>query len=118
MLSFEISFNPIYKIKGDVTGAGCFARDITAWLETEKAMVDQNERLRNIASVTSHELRRPVASMLGLINIMDRENFFNPDNKEIIEHLLIVGNEIDQVIRLIVDKSFMEGPSKDKYREP
>jgi len=116
--SFEISFNPIYKIKGDVTGVGCFARDITTWLETEKAMIDQNDRLRNIASLTSHELRRPVASMLGLINIMDRKNFFNPDNKEIIEHLLVVGNEIDEVIRLIVDKTFMDGPSKEKYQNP
>jgi len=116
--SFEVSFNPIYKIKGDVTGVGCFARDITTWLETEKAMVEQNERLRNIASVTSHELRRPVASMLGLIDLLDRENFFNPDNKEIIEHLLVVGKEIDDVIRLIVDQSFMEGPSKDKFMKP
>jgi signal transduction histidine kinase len=61
-----------------------------------------------IASLTSHELRRPVASMLGLINIMDRENFFNPDNREIIEHLLTVSNEIDEVIRLIVDKTFID----------
>jgi PAS domain S-box-containing protein len=116
--SFEVSFNPIYKIKGEITGVGCFARDITAWLETEKAMVEQNERLRNIASVTSHELRRPVASMLGLIDLLDRENFFNPDNKEIIGHLLVVGQEIDEVIRLIVDQSFMEGPTKDKFRKP
>jgi PAS domain S-box-containing protein len=118
LLSFEISFNPIYKVKGDVTGIGCFARNITQWLETEKAIVDQNERLRHIASLTSHELRRPVASMLGLINLMDRSNFFNPDNKEIIEHLLTVGNEIDDVIRLIVDKTFMGDQSKEKYQAP
>jgi len=115
VLSFEISFNPIYKVKGDITGVGCFARNITTWLETEKAIVDQNERLRHIASLTSHELRRPVASMLGLINIMDRQNFFNPDNKEIIEHLLTVGNEIDQVIRLIVDKTFTGDRTREKY---
>ena len=118
LLSFEISFNPIYKVKGDVTGVGCFGRNITAWLETEKAVVDQNERLRHIASLTSHELRRPVASMLGLINIMDRVNFFNPDNQEIIAHLLTVGNEIDEVIRLIVDKTFVGDMSKDKYQIP
>jgi len=118
LLSFEISFNPIYKVKGDITGVGCFARNITAWLETEKAIVDQNERLRHIASVTSHELRRPVASLLGLINLMDRHNFFNPDNKEIIEHLLTVGNEIDEVIRVIVDKTFMGDQFKDKYQSP
>jgi len=118
LLSFEISFNPIYRVKGDITGVGCFGRNITEWLETEKAVVDQNERLRHIASLTSHELRRPVASMLGLINIMDRVNFFNPDNKEIIEHLLTVGNEIDAVIRLIVDKTIIGDEAKDKYQTP
>ena len=117
LLSFEISFNPIYNEKGDITGIGCFARNITQRLKSEKAIIDQNERLRHIASLTSHELRRPVASMLGLIAIMDRRNFFNPDNKEIIEHLLTVGNEIDEVIRLIVDKTFMDH-LPGKYQAP
>lgn len=116
ILSFEISFNPIYKTKRDINGIGCFARNITEWLEKEKAIIDQNERLRHIASLTSHELRRPVASMLGLINIMDRENFFNPDNKEIIGHLLTVGKDIDEVIRLIMGKSFINDLLKNKYQ--
>jgi len=116
VLSFEISFNPIYKIKGDITGIGCFARNITGLLKTEKAIIDQNERLRDIASLTSHELRRPVASMLGLLNIMDRVNFFNPDNKEVIEHLLTVGTEIDEVIRLIIDKSFIDDALKNNHQ--
>jgi PAS domain S-box-containing protein len=119
LLSFEISFNPIYNEKGKISGVGCFARNITQRLKDEKAIIDQNERLRHIASLTSHELRRPVASMLGLIAIMDRANFFNPDNKEIIEHLLTVGNEIDQVIRLIVDKTFINPDNlPDKYQAP
>lgn len=123
LMSFQVSFNPIYKVKGQITGVGCFARDITQWLASEKAIVDQNDRLRHIASLTSHELRRPVASMLGLINLMDRANFFNPDNKEIIEHLLTVGNEIDEVIRLIVDRTVLGDTARtekvvDKYQVP
>ncbi|HEY8927597.1 MAG TPA: PAS domain S-box protein [Mucilaginibacter sp.] len=118
-LSFEIRFNPIRNTAGDVTGVGCFAHNITQRLKTEKAIIDQNDRLRHIASLTSHELRRPVASMLGLIAVMDRVNFFNPDNQEIIEHLLTVGNEIDEVIRLIVDKTFMQYPNfPDKFQSP
>jgi signal transduction histidine kinase len=77
-------------------------------LKTEEALIEQNERLKNIASLSSHELRRPVASMLGLINIMDRENFTNPENRQIIEHLFTVSKEIDEVIRLIVNKTFMD----------
>ena len=81
--------------------------------------IDQNERLKQVSLLlTSHELRRPVASMLGLINVMDRENFFNPDNKEIIGHLLTVGKEIDEVIRLIIDKSFINELLKNKYQSP
>lgn len=108
---FEVSFNPIYKTtKGEIIGVGCFARDITERLKTEKALIEQNERLRNIASLSSHELRRPVASMIGLLNILDRENFKNPENQQIIEHLITVSHEIDQVIRLIVNKTFIDVP--------
>jgi len=107
----EINFNPIYNADGEVTGLGCFARDISDYISTNKAILDQNERLRNIASISSHELRRPVATMLGLINVIDFENFQNPENKEAIGHLLAVGNEIDDVIRLIVDNSFTSNRS-------
>ena len=104
---YETSFNPISNAEGTITGIGCFSRNITERINTSKSIIDQNERLRNIASLSSHELRRPVATMLGLINIIDRENFSNPENIEIINHLLVVGNEIDDVIRLIVNKTFI-----------
>lgn len=106
---FEVSFNPIYKAtKDEIIGVGCFARDITERLKTEEALIEQNDRLKNIASLSSHELRRPVASMMGLLNILDRANFSNPENEQIIDHLFTVTNEIDEVIRLIVNKTFMD----------
>ena len=106
---FEVSFNPIYKAsKNEIIGVGCFARDITERLKTEEALIEQNERLKNIASLSSHELRRPVASMMGLLNILDKENFSNPENKQIMDHLYTVTHEIDEVIRLIVNKTFID----------
>lgn len=105
---FETSFNPIYNEAGEITGVGCFARNITERVKTTQAITEKNERLQNIASLSSHELRRPVATMLGLINILDKDDFYNPENKQIIEHILAVGLEIDDVIRLIVDNTFIE----------
>lgn len=105
---YETYFNPIYDSANKVIGTGCFARDITSLLRSEKEIILQNERLRQIASLSSHELRRPVASMLGLINIIDFENFNNPDNKQTINYLLTVGREIDEVIRLIVNNTFTD----------
>jgi len=103
---YEVNFNPIFASSGEIKGVGCFAHDISARLKTEQELLSQNKRMRNIASLSSHELRRPVASMLGLINIMDRENPNNPENKQIIDYLQIVSTEIDDVIRLIVDHTF------------
>lgn len=102
----EVTFNPILNDTGDIAGVGCFARDITQRLQYENEIIHQNERLRHIASLSSHELRRPVASMLGLINLVDYNNFNNPDNKETICYLREVGKEIDEVIRQIVDNAF------------
>lgn len=107
-LFFEVSFNPIYTHTGEIIGVGCFGHNITNRLKNQQDLLDQNIRLRNIASLSSHELRRPVASMLGLISIMDHQNFFNPDNEAIIGHLLTVSKEIDEVVRLIVDSTFIK----------
>jgi PAS domain S-box-containing protein len=107
-LYFEVNFNPIYTASGEIIGVGCFGHNITSRLKNQQDLMDQNLRLRNIASLSSHELRRPVASMLGLISIMDRENFFNPDNEAIIGHVLTVSKEIDEVVRLIVDSTFVK----------
>ncbi|WP_413670349.1 PAS domain S-box protein [Mucilaginibacter sp. Mucisp86] len=107
-LYYEVSFNPIYTAAGDIIGAGCFGHNITERLKIQKELVSQNDRLRNIASLSSHELRRPVASMLGLIGLMDHEDFYNPENKEIIAHLFTVSAEIDTAIRLVVDSTIVK----------
>ena len=104
--TFEINFNPIYKKSGEIIGAGCFARNITHKLKTDKAILEQNAKLRNIAALTSHELRGPVASLLGLITVLDRENLTHPDNLEIIDLIYDVSTEVDSVIKQIVDNAF------------
>lgn len=106
-IHYETYFNPIYAAAGDIIGVGCFSRNITERLKAEKALIDQNNRLKHIATLSSHDLRRPVASMLGLINVLDRDNFCNPANEEIIDHLYTVAKEIDTVIHQIVDKTFI-----------
>jgi len=99
----EWEFIAITDDRGNVTEVQGIGQDVTERVKASQAILDQNERLQNIATLSSHELRRPVANMLGLINIIDRENFYNPENKEIIEQLLNVGHEIDTVIHQIVE---------------
>ena len=107
-VSFEIAFNPIFNNNGVITGVGCFAHNISERLETQRAILTQNEKLKNIASLSSHELRRPVATLMGLVDIMDKENMDNPQNREVLSHIDVVSKELDEVIRLIVNKAFIE----------
>jgi len=104
----EWEFIAIADERGHIAEVQGIGQDVTERIKANKAILDQNERLQNIASLSSHELRRPVANMLGLINIIDKDNFYNPENKEIIEQLFNVGNEIDTVIHQIVDTTFSE----------
>jgi PAS domain S-box-containing protein len=66
---------------------------------------DQNNRLLEIATISSHGLRKPVATILGLVNLFDKANLNNPLNAEIIEHLETSSLELDDVIHHIVEKT-------------
>jgi PAS domain S-box-containing protein len=66
---------------------------------------DQNLRLQEIASISSHDLRRPVATILGLVNLFDRKNLDTPLNREIVTHLEATAQELDEVIHAIVEKT-------------
>jgi PAS domain S-box-containing protein len=66
---------------------------------------DQTQRLHEIATISSHELRRPVATILGLVNLFDRENVDSVLNNEILNHLESTALELDGIIRAIVEKT-------------
>lgn len=66
---------------------------------------DQNLRLQEIASISSHDLRRPVATILGLVNLFDHKNLEAPLNREIVTHLEATAQELDTVIHAIVEKT-------------
>lgn len=84
----------------------------------EENILDQNDRLHAIASISSHELRRPVATILGLVNLFDRDDMQNPMNKEIIGHLNTSTQELDDVIHNIVEKTiFLRVAKAELYSE-
>ncbi|WDF75809.1 PAS domain S-box protein [Mucilaginibacter sp. KACC 22773] len=84
----------------------------------EENILDQNNRLHSIANISSHELRRPVATILGLVNLFDRDDMLNPLNKEIVTHLDTTARELDEVIHNIVEKTvYMRVNDTEMYGE-
>ena len=83
-------------------------QDVTEKKKARQEILDQNQRLKEIAQISSHETRKPLASILGLVSIFDKKNPENPLNNEIIQYLEISASELDKVIHSIVKKTCEE----------
>ena len=73
-LYYEISFNPIHNKAGDVEGASVFARNITSKKIAADELVKANFELDSFVYRSSHDLRAPLRSVLGLINLVRLED--------------------------------------------
>jgi PAS domain S-box-containing protein len=71
----------------------------------EEHTAEQTKRLQDIAAISSHNIRRPVATIMGLVNLFDKKNLDNPLNRDIISHLETTALELDDVIHIIVEKT-------------
>lgn len=82
-----------------------FTMDITEQRWQTKTLEAQNTQLREIAWTQSHEVRAPLARMMGLIQLMLNHNDDTMSIKETMSHILSSANELDSIIRRIVRKT-------------
>lgn len=92
-------------IKGKVCKILGIAEDITERINFINTLQERNKQLEDIAWTNAHEIRRPVASIMGLVHLFDRENLQNPLNAEIFTYLDKALKELDVVIGNIVIKA-------------
>ena len=87
--------------------------DITALKQYEQRILNQNTVLRDIAWAQSHQVRKPLASILGLINLLERAPY--DEITSYLNYLRQSADELDAIICDIVKKSEMldELESKD-----
>ena len=65
----------------------------------------QNEKLKNIAWTQSHIVRAPLARMLGIMNVIEDNNKSLDDTLIWLKHLRDSANELDEIIKDMVDKA-------------
>lgn len=65
----------------------------------------QHKKLLEIAFLQSHQIRRPVADILGLISLFNLENPEDSENLEILTRLETTAIDLDNIIREIVQKT-------------
>jgi PAS domain S-box-containing protein len=83
-----------------------FAQDITDKVHFINELQRKNEQLAEIARLNSHEIRRPLANILGLVALFNREDLADKFNIEVLEKLDLSAKELDDVIHRIVDNTY------------
>lgn len=63
-------------------------------------ILEKNAQMQLLAFRNSHEVRKPVANILGLISLLDKSDF-NASNKELIKYIEDSATELDSIIRQI-----------------
>jgi PAS domain S-box-containing protein len=108
----EISFYPIYN-EQEVIGTACFLRNITERKKYEelllktareketfiKELSQNNKDLQQFAYITSHNLRGPVASLMGLSNLLDNYTIEDPTLLQILDGIKKSTFRFDETIK-------------------
>jgi len=68
-------------------------------VDSNAELVRQNNQLEQFGYIIAHNLRAPVARILGLTSIINSSDFNMPADQKVIERLEITSRELDTVIR-------------------
>lgn len=105
-----IKFEPAFNRDGNIIGVSVNSTDVTEKIEHQQTVHAQNESLKEIAFIQSHELRRPVASILGLMYLMKMEGRIQ--GNEELEMMEKAVEELDEKIRLVINYTSNASPSE------
>ncbi|MFM2358128.1 MAG: hypothetical protein RLY16_120 [Bacteroidota bacterium] len=102
---FWINFTivPIANEKGWFTHWVAIERDITELKQYIQSIEEKNQKLKEISWMQSHVVRAPLARLMGLMNVL--EHYPEQDEKKIIEMVKASAQELDAIIRKIVNQS-------------
>jgi PAS domain S-box-containing protein len=103
---WQFNMHPVFDEQDQIIGIAHNLKDITDRKNKEFKILQQNEALRQIAWLQSHELRAPVANILGLCDYLKNyKNEAEEVKEKLIESILEVTEELDKIIHKIVNKA-------------
>jgi|GEM_PF-3677499 len=105
---FDILITPIYSESNFIIGVGAISRDVTQQVKAEEKIKTQLSQLRTITWVQSHELRRPLSNILGIIEALRISGKSLNEEQELVNMLQISGQQLDEVVNAIVKQASKE----------
>jgi PAS domain S-box-containing protein len=102
---FEIIMSPIYDGDKNLIGVGCIARDITERIISQQEIEERINQLKEIAWIQSHTVRRPLANIMGLVELIKLNSSDQEQIAESVDLLEKSCRELDDIIREVVKKA-------------
>ena len=97
---FRTEYYPVYE-DGNLIGVSVTVSDITERTNYEENIRLQNEKLRKIAFIQSHQVRQPLSNILGILSFINTDGM-SDDDKYLMKILNLSAKQLDDVVRNIV----------------
>lgn len=98
------TLHPVFDSTGEVSAVMLNTIDITSIKESETALREQNEELKQIAFLQSHIVRSPLTNIQGILALMENDEL-NEAQKFYVNLMKQATGKLDTVIREIVDRA-------------
>ncbi|HHX51189.1 MAG TPA: hypothetical protein GX711_07105, partial [Clostridia bacterium] len=107
---------PLRSSTGEILGAACLFRDVTQERLYEKYLekAEQMSALGEIAAGVAHEIRNPLTSVRGFLQLVKNKN---PDHGELAEYMDIAIEEIDRANDIITEFLKFARPQKPRLSQ-
>lgn len=99
-----MDITPVMNDSGKIERLIIIQTNITEKKKFVEQLKEKNKLLMEVAYISSHRLRKPVASMLGVIALMDKQDLSNPENKRLLGFVERLTNDMDVMLHELADK--------------
>ncbi|HEU4551576.1 MAG TPA: PAS domain S-box protein [Chitinophaga sp.] len=99
-----IDITPITDASGQIERHIVIQTNITEKKKIVQQLEEKNRLLTDIAFISSHRLRMPVASILGIFAQFDKENLASPNNRLFLDYIEKLANDLDGMLHEMADK--------------
>ncbi|MFT6964799.1 MAG: PAS domain S-box-containing protein, partial [Marivirga sp.] len=104
--TYDIELRPVFSSDMNAMGFVMVIVDITAQVELSNRIEKSEKRLNDIAFIAAHEVRAPLASIMGLVYLLDYE-YVNPEGRQILDRLKKASIDLDKIIHKVSESSYI-----------